>query len=180
MDQEPRSSVDIMNKRVQPDGFNPLTDEYLNYTNADKITLLSLGTTSDQLSASDLTTAGEDVIKTSVETAFSHGAESITGLDKVEIDMSGSLVDLQTMKLNNGLKDASILLGKYVTSNLYLEYRSQFGSGTIPAPKISWEPGNQIGLKYRIDRNWSIDSNYSLTQRGNNLIQLSLSWKKTF
>jgi len=155
-------------------------DQYLNYTNSDKITLLSLGTTADQLSAADLTTAGEDVIKTSVETAFSHGAETLTGLDKVEVDMSGSLVDLQTMKLNNGLKDASLLLGKYVFSNLYLEYRSQFGSGTIPAPKLSWEPGNQIGLKYRINKSWSIDSNYSLTQRGNNLIQISLSWKKTF
>ncbi len=155
-------------------------EQYLNYTHSDKITLLSLGTTSDQLTAADLTTAGEDVIKTSVETAFSHGAESLTGLDKVELDMTGSLVDLQSMKLNNGLKDASLLLGKYVFSNLYLEYRSQFGSGTIPAPKLSWEPGNQIGLKYRINKNWSIDSNYSLTQRGNNLIQISLSWKKTF
>jgi hypothetical protein len=155
-------------------------DQYLNYTNSDKITLLSLGTTSDQLSAADLTTAGEDVIKTSVETAFSHGAESLTGLDKVELDMSSSLVDLQSMKLNNGLKDASLLLGKYVFSNLYLEYRSQFGGGTIPAPKLSWEPGNQIGLKYRINRDWSVDSNYALTQRGNNMIQISLSWKKTF
>ncbi len=155
-------------------------EQYVNYSYSDKITLLSLGTTSDQLTAADLTTAGEDVIKTSVETAFSHGAESLTGLDKVEIDMSGSLVDLQSMKLNNGLKDASILLGKYVFSNLYLEYRSQFGGGAIPAPKLSWEPGNQIGLKYRINRSWSIDSNYSLTQRGNNLIQISLSWKKTF
>ena len=155
-------------------------DQYLNYTNSDKITLLSLGTTSNQLSAADLTTAGEDVIKTSVETAFSHGAESLTGLDKVELDMSSSLVDLQSMKLNNGLKDASLLLGKYVFSNLYLEYRSQFGGGTIPTPKLSWEPGNQIGLKYRINRDWSIDSNYALTQRGNNMIQISLSWKKTF
>ena len=154
--------------------------QYLNYTMSDKVTLLSLGTTVDQLSSSSLATAGEDVINTSVETAFSRGAETVTGLDKVSIDMKGSMVDLQSMKLNNGLKDASLSLGKYIFSNLYLEYTSQMGGGTIPTPKLSWEPGNQIGLKYRINRNWSVDSNYSQTQRGNDMIQISLSWRKTF
>ena len=156
------------------------TNQYLNYTMSDKITLLSLGATSDQLSGSSLATAGEDVINTSVETAFSRGAETITGLDKVSIDMEGSMVDLQSMKLNNGLKDASLSLGKYIYSNLYLEYTSKMGGGTVPTPKLSWEPGNQIGLKYRINRNWSVNSDYSRTQRGNNLIQISLSWKTTF
>jgi hypothetical protein len=155
-------------------------DQYLNYTMSDKIMLLSLGTTSDQLSSSSLATAGEDVINTSVETAFSRGAEAVTGLDKVSIDMQGSMVDLQSMKLNNGLQDASLSLGKYIFSNLYLEYTSRMGGGTIPAPKLSWEPGNQIGLKYRINKNWAIHSDYSQTQRGNNMIQISLSWKKTF
>lgn len=154
--------------------------QYLNYTMSDKVTLLSLGTTVDQLSSSSLATAGEDVINTSVETAFSRGAETVTGLDKVSIDMKGSMVDLQSMKLNNGLKEASLSLGKYIFSNLYLEYTSQMGGGTIPTPKLSWEPGNQIGLKYRINRNWSVDSNYSQTQRGNDMIQISLSWRKTF
>jgi hypothetical protein len=155
-------------------------NQYLNYTMSDKITLLSLGATSGELSGASLASAGEDVIKTSVETAFSRGAETITGLDKVSIDMEGSLVDLQSMKLNNGMKDASLSLGKYIYSNLYLEYTSTMGGGTIPTPKLSWEPGNQIGLKYRINRNWSINSDYSKTQRGNNLIQISLSWKTTF
>jgi hypothetical protein len=94
--------------------------------------------------------------------------------------MQGSLVDLQSMKLNNGLKDASLSLGKYIFSNLYLEYTSRMGGGTIPTPKLTWEPGNQIGLKYRINKSWSINSDYSQTQRGNNMIQISLSWKKTF
>jgi len=155
-------------------------DQYLNYTMSDKITLLSLGATSDKLTSASLATAGEDVINTSVETAFSRGAESVTGLDKVSIDMKGSMVDLQSMKLNNGLREASLSLGKYIFSNLYLEYTSQMGGGTVPAPKLSWEPGNQIGVKYRINKNWSLNSNYSQTQRGNNMIQISLFWKKTF
>ena len=94
--------------------------------------------------------------------------------------MKDSMVDLQSMKLNNGLREASLSLGKYIFSNLYLEYTSQMGAGAVPTPKLSWEPGNQIGVKYRINKNWSLNSNYSQTQRGNNMIQISLSWKKTF
>jgi len=155
-------------------------NQYLNYTMSDKITLLSLGATSGELGAASFAAAGEDVIKTSVETAFSRGAESITGLDKVSINMQTSMVDLQSMKLNNGLEDASLSLGKYIYSNLYLEYTSTMGGGTVPTPKLSWEPGNQIGLRYRINKRWSVNSDYSRTQRGNNLIQISLSWKTTF
>jgi hypothetical protein len=154
--------------------------QYLGISMFDKLTLLSLGTTSDRLSASDFASVGEDVINTSVETALSRGAESITGLDRVELNMEDRFVDLQSFKLNNGLKDASISFGKYLSSNLYLEYKSQFGGGMIPAPKLSWQPGNQIGLEYRINKSWSIDSYYSQTKRGNNLVQISLSWRTTF
>ena len=84
------------------------------------------------------------------------------------------------MRLNNGLRDASISLGKYLASNLYLEYKSQIGSGVIPAPKLSWEPGNQIGIAYKINKSWSLDSYYMQTIRGNNLIQFSLAWRTTF
>ena len=98
----------------------------------------------------------------------------------MELSLEDRFVDLQSFKLNNGLKDASISFGKYLSSNLYLEYKSQFGGGMIPAPKLSWQPGNQIGLEYRINKSWSIDSYYSQTKRGNNLVQISLSWRTTF
>jgi autotransporter translocation and assembly factor TamB len=155
-------------------------NNYLNYSDSDKLTLLTLGTMTSQLQAADLATAGGDVITTSVETAFSRGAESITGLDKVELDLKANVIDLQSLKLNDGLEDASISFGKYLTSNLYLEYRSKLGEGTIPVPKLNWVPGNQIFLEYRFNKNWSIDSFYQQTQRGNNKIKLSLAWKTTF
>jgi hypothetical protein len=151
-----------------------------NLSIADKITLLTLGASTADLSGANLVTAGEDVINKTVVTALERGAESVTGLDKVEIQSAGGVVDLNSLRLNNGLKDASIALGKYLTTNLYLEYKSQFGAGTIPAPKLSWEPGNQIGLTYKINRNWSVESNYQQTLRGNNRIELSLGWQKTF
>jgi autotransporter translocation and assembly factor TamB len=155
-------------------------NNYLNYSDSDKLTLLTLGAMTSQLQASDLARAGGDVLTTSVETAFGRGAESITGLDKVELNLQETVVDLESMKLNNGLTDASISFGKYLTSNLYLEYRSKLGEGTIPVPKLTWAPGNQIFLEYRINKYWSLDSFYQQTQRGNNMIKLSLAWKTTF
>lgn len=147
---------------------------------ADKLAMLTVGTSASNISGSGLVTAGEDVLNTSVKTVIERGAADLTGLDKVEIGSGQGIVNLKSMKLNNGLKDASISLGKYLTSNLYLEYKSTFAGGTIPAPRLSWQPGNQIGLEYRINKFWSVDSYYSQTLRGNNRIQLSLSWKTTF
>ncbi len=127
-----------------------------------------------------LVNTGEDVINTSVETVLERGAQDLTGLDKVQINDSKGMVNLQSMKLNNGLQDASISVGKYLSNNLYLEYRSQFGAGAIPAPKLSWEPGNQISLAYKINRFWSVESAYAQTLKGNTLINISLAWKTTF
>lgn len=128
----------------------------------------------------DLAGAGEQVISTSVESAIGRGAEALTGLDKVEIGTSGSLVDLQSMKLNNGIESASVSLGKYLTSNLYVEYTGMFGSSTVPTPSLSWRPGNQIGVEYRINKNWSVGSNYLHTQRGNSIYRITLGWKTSF
>jgi hypothetical protein len=153
---------------------------YLNYTMADKIALLSLGSTTRDLSAGDMASVGKDVFSTSVESALGRGAEMVTGLDKVEVSFDGSSSDPQASKLNQGVKNASFAVGKYFSSNLYLEYQSEFGQGLIPAPKLSWEPGNRIGLTYRIANKWSIDSQYAQTMRGNDQIKISLAWKTTF
>jgi autotransporter translocation and assembly factor TamB len=153
---------------------------YLDYTMADKIALLSLGSTTRELSAGDMASVGKDVFSTSVESALGRGAELVTGLDKVEVSLTGNISDPQAFKLNQGLKNASFAVGKYFTSNLYLEYQSEFGQGLIPTPKLSWEPGNRIGLTYRIANKWSIDSYYAQTLRGNDQIKIALSWKTTF
>lgn len=139
-----------------------------------------LGYLSGSGEGSELVNTGQDVINTSVETAIERGAQSVTGLDKVEIKDSKGVIDLQSMKLNNGLQDASISIGKYLTNNLYLEYRSRLGAGMIPAPKLSWEAGNQLSLAYKINRNWSVESAYAQTLRGNTLINISLGWKTSF
>ncbi len=154
----------------------------INMSYLDKITLLTLGADMRQIASQTDSTfrgVGEDVATTSMLTAMERGAEKYVGLDKVEISSNETLLDLERMKLNNGLKDASISFGKYLTSDLYVEYRTQFG-GQFPAPKLSWQAGNRIGLQYRISRYWSVDSYYEKTTLGNNKVQLGIKWELTF
>jgi len=148
----------------------------------DKISLLTLGADLTQLTtntASTLRNVGEDVATTTALTAVERGAEKVSGLDKVEINSNRSLLNLEKMRLNNGLEDASISFGKYLTNDLYIEYRTQFG-GKFPTPQLSWQAGNRIGLQYRISRDWSLDSYYEKTDKGNNKVRIGLSWEYTF
>ena len=154
----------------------------VNMSYLDKITMLTVGANMQQIASqtdSTFRSVGEDVATTSVLTAVERGAEKYAGLDKVKISSNETLLDLERMKLNNGLKDASISFGKYLTSDLYVEYRTQFG-GQFPAPKLSWQAGNRIGLQYRISRFWSVDSYYEKTTLGNNKVQLGIKWEITF
>ncbi len=154
----------------------------LNISTFDKISLLTLGADISTMQAnpdSALRGMGEQIATTSILTAMERSAEKLTGLDRVEINARGPLVNLSRFKLNNGLSDASIAFGKYLTSDLYVEYRTQFG-GNIPAPRLSWDAGNRIGLQYRINRYWSLDSYYEKTERGNTRIRFGLNWEYSF
>ncbi|MCK4559080.1 MAG: translocation/assembly module TamB domain-containing protein [Calditrichia bacterium] len=167
-----------LDKLVQHVQVKDINGNYLtNLTDQEVLSLVSLGTIDFNVA-----NAGGHLIGTSVETAIERGTEALTGLDKVEISSSkgGNLIDIQSMKLNEGIKDASVSLGKYLTSDLYVEYTGMFGSSAVPAPTVTWNPGNQLGIQYRINKNWSIDSYYLRTQRGNNIYNVSLAWKLSF
>lgn len=158
-------------------------NEVQNLTDQEKITMLTLGT---DISAADggtnnaLRGVGEDIATNMALTAAERGLEEVSGLDKVEISSNNKLLDLQKLKLNNGLKQASISFGKYLTSDLYVEYRTQFGSG-VPTPKLSWDAGNRISLQYKINQRWSLDSFYEKTvPYGRDKVQLGLTWEYSF
>ena len=167
-----------LNELVQQVQVKDINGNYLtNLSDQEILSLVSLGTIDFNVA-----NAGGHLIGTSVETALERGAETLTGLDKVDISSSkgGNLIDLQTMKLNEGLKDASVSLGKYLTSDLYVEYTGVFGANAVPAPTVTWQPGNQFGIQYRINKNWSVNSYYLRTQRGNDIYNVSLAWKISF
>jgi autotransporter translocation and assembly factor TamB len=167
-----------LDKLVQHVQVKDINGNYLtNLTDQEVLSLVSLGTIDFNVA-----NAGGHLIGTSVETAIERGAEALTGLDKVEMSSSkgGNLIDIQSMKLNEGIKDASVSLGKYLTSDLYVEYTGMFGSSAVPAPTVTWKPGNQFGIQYRINKNWSVNSYYLRTQRGNNIYNVSLAWRLSF
>ena len=148
--------------QIKDENGNYLT----NLTDEEILSLVSLGRIDFNVAG-----AGENVISTSVETAIERGAEVLTGLDNVEVASNdgGKILEFQ-----------SISLGKYLTSNLYVEYTGMFGSSYVPSPNLSWQSGNQIGIEYRINKNWSVDSRFMRTQRGNNIYKVALGWKTSF
>ena len=145
----------------------------LNISAADKIAMLTLGTDVQQLAAntdSTIINVGSQVATTSLLTVVERSAEQYTGLDRVEISSNENILDLNKLRLNNGLKEASISFGKYLTTDLYVEYRTRF----------DWAAENRLGLQYRINKHWSLDSYYEKTIQGNNKVQLGLNWEYSF
>ena len=50
----------------------------------------------------------------------------------------------------------------------------------MPATSLNWDAGNRLGLQYRINKHWSLDSYYEKTLQGNNKVQLGLNWEYSF
>ena len=144
--------------------------------------MLTFGTDLSGLSThadSTMKNMGGDIATRALLNVMERGAENLTGLDKISVNSGESLIDFQKMKLNNGLKDASISFGKYITGDLYLEYRTKFAEN-FPAPNIGWHAGNRVFLEYRLYKRLKIDSFYEATQAGKMKIQLGISWEYDF
>ena len=57
------------------------------------------------------------MVTTSLLTAVERSAEQYTGLDMVKISSNENILDLNKLRLNNGLRDASISFGNYLTTD---------------------------------------------------------------
>ncbi len=153
----------------------------LQYDVKDQLALLLFGMRFDQLSRSSadqlLLERGEQVLTQAVISTIEREARGVTGLDEIRLESQDSF-------FKNRLNQPSTLaLGKYLTPNLYLEYRSQLAStglGNVPAPSLSWEAGNQIYLQYRLNRHWSFSSFYQKTLEGDDKVQFDINWRIGF
>lgn len=143
----------------------------------DQMALLLFGTTFDQLSGADVVSTGGEAVTQILISQIEREALTFTGLDRISLNSPDSF-------FQNRLNQPSTLsLGKYLTANLYLEYKSRLSSsglGGIPAPSLSWEAGNQIYLQYRLNRNWFFSTYYENTQEGNGKVKLDISWQLGF
>jgi hypothetical protein len=153
----------------------------LNYDVKDKLALLLFGMTFDQLSGAGaqdvLLSRGEQVLSQALISTIEREARTFTGLDQIRLDSQEGFF---SSKLN---QPATLSLGKYLTPNLYLEYRSRLaatGLGNVPSPQLSWEAGNQIYLQYRLNKHWSFSTIYQKTLQGNNKVQLDINWQTGF
>jgi hypothetical protein len=135
----------------------------------DKLSLLVTGMTFDDLTKQGdlaIKEQGMDLAAKSLLNFLEGRTEQLVGLDKVSLET--------TNKLNEGIGDISLSLGKYITSSLYFEFRSPF------ARKLSWEPGSEVFFSYRLSRNWSIGTSLSKTEEGNNKVSFNFLWKIYF
>jgi hypothetical protein len=145
----------------------------------DKISLLTLGVDVGTLSGSadsTLQSAGKDVALNYIYSAVEQNVENLTGLDRVRISNEN---DGNNEDNDYGLGSTAISFGKYLTSNLYIEYKTRFQEN-VPAPKLSWDNGNRLKLQYRLNKYWSLNSFYEKTMQGNDKIKIGLNWEYTF
>ncbi len=153
----------------------------------DKIALLLFGVTFNQLTTGAgavIMEKGQEVINQALISQIEREARHFIGLDQVRLETQEGLIDFKNRRLNRSLEDASLSLGKYLTPKLYLEYKTRLASaglpglGQIPAPRLSWEAGNQIYLEYRINRNWSVSTYYEKSE--NDKIKIEINWRHSF
>ena len=153
----------------------------------DQISLLLFGVTFSELGSSAgslILNKGEEVINQALISQIEKEARRFVGLDQIRLESQENLIDFRNRRLNQTLEESSLSLGKYLTPHLYFEYKTRLASaglpglGQIPAPRLSWEAGNQIYLEYRINRNWSISTYYE--KRENDRFKIDISWKHNF
>ncbi len=162
---------------------------YLYPETKDQIALLLFGTTFDQLTRGTgnlLLDKGQQVVNQTLISQIERETRRFIGLDELRLETKQDLIDFRNWRLNNGLEESTLSMGKYLTSNLYLEYKTRLtsaglpGLGNLPAPQLSWEAGNQLYMEYRINRNWSVSTLYEKTLEGHDRVKIDISWRWEF
>lgn len=139
----------------------------------DQMALLLLGVPFSELGNAGFLTKGGEIVTQALVNRIEKEARSFTGLDEVRVDNANSFFN---SRLN---QQSTISFGKYLTSNLYLEYKSQL-AGQVPTPQLSWEAGNQISLQYRLNRGLYLSTLLKKTEEGNEKVKFDISWQFDF
>ncbi len=149
----------------------------------DQIALLLFGVTFEDLTGkagSILLEKGQEIVSQALISQIENEARRFIGLDAIRLESP----ETRNRRLNQSPSGSRLALGKYLTPQLYLEYKTQLASaglpglGEIPTPTLSWESGNQLYLEYRINRNWSISTFYE--KRENDRLKIDVSWRLNF
>jgi len=156
----------------------------------DQMALLTFGVTFKELgnqTESILLRKGEEVLAQNLINQIESEARHFVGLDQIRMEKGDNdESEFRDVRLSQATDVSYLALGKYLSSNVYLEYRTRMvgsdlpGFANIPAPNFSWQPGNEVYLQYRINRNWFISTLYKRTLLGNDKVKFDVSWNIAF
>ncbi len=159
--------------------------EPLYYPDAkDQLALLLFGVPFAELQgqlAQKLEEKGGQIISQAIINQIQNEARTFIGLDQIRVESAQTDPIFEEARLNP--QETTLALGKFLTSKLYLEYRSplqQKGLGNIPLPELRWEAGNQLFLEYRLRNNWFLTTAYEKTLWGSDRIKFEISWQMDF
>ena len=156
---------------------------YLYPETKDQIALLLFGVTFNELSSGTgkiVLEKGQEVLSQTIMSQIEREARRFIGLDEVRLESGNNT----NQRLNQASEETKLSLGKYLTPNLYLQYKTSLNSaglpglGDIPKPSLSWESGDQLFLEYRINRNWSISTFYE--KQENDKFKIDIKWRLNF
>jgi len=153
------------------------TNQIIPMSDKDKLALLTIGAEGGQFAADSLGVSGNAVLLEASGVALEGLARQWNIADRI---------DFKANVFNPGGGNHNYFVyGKYLTSKLYVEYQGRLSeldvSGSaVPMPNFSWQAGNQVGIKSRINRNWSLNTTMLKTFENNNKYRFDLRWKKEF
>ena len=150
----------------------------------DQLALLLFGVPFAELQgqlAQKLEQKGGQMLTQAIINQIQNEARTFIGLDQIRVESAETDPIFEEARLNP--QETTLALGKFLTSKLYLEFRSplqQKGLGNIPLPELRWEAGNQLYLEYRLRHNWYLTTAYEKTLWGSDRIKFELSWQLDF
>jgi hypothetical protein len=152
--------------------LDALTRQEIKMADKDKIALLV-----SDFNADSLGQTGEKMLAEATGIALASLARQYHLADKIDFKSDQYIYGAGNIN--------QFIYGKYLTSDLYLEYQGQFShlnfsGAAIPSPNFTWQAGNQIGVRYRINKNWSLHSTLYRTWNNYNKYRLDIKWKKEF
>jgi hypothetical protein len=154
------------------------TRQIIVMSDSDKMALLTLGVERGNFAADSLAGQGNEILVEATGKALEGLARQYNFADRIEFQANAYRPGATSLA-------SYFTYGKYLTNDLYVEYQGQLSqldvSGAyIPMPNFTWQAGNQLGIRYRLNRHWSLNTTMLRTFENNNKYRLDLRWKTDF
>jgi hypothetical protein len=153
------------------------TDQIIPMSDKDKLALLTIGAEKGSFAADSLSAGSNTLLLEATGVALEGLARKWNIADRIDFRTN--------IYSPTGTNYNYFVYGKYLSNKIYVEYQGRLSEldvsgAAVPLPNFSWQAGNQIGIKYRINRNWSLNTILMKTFENNNKYRFDIRWKKEF